>query len=67
MSNETRPAAVGARIEPGVGPLAQRVESLLQELAEHDPLLKLAMDRRCELKQNCERGPFGCDCGRAIR
>lgn len=43
-------------------PLRDRVEAVLQEVAKTDPLLRKALDRRCGLKSDCQRGPFGCAC-----
>lgn len=48
-------------------PLADRVEEIMQEVAKFDPLVRIALDRRCELKQKCKRGPFGCECGRRLQ
>lgn len=43
-------------------PLKDRVEAVLQCLAKDDPLLRKALDRRCDRKVDCVRGPFGCVC-----
>jgi len=43
-------------------PLKDRVEAVLQCLAKDDPLLRKALDRRCDRKVDCVRGLFGCVC-----
>ena len=45
-----------------ITPPRDRVEAVLQEVAKTDPLLRKALDRRCGLKADCQRGPFGCAC-----
>lgn len=63
----TAAPAVGHRLDRGVRPLSPEATKLLDELVQRDPLLRLAFEQRCELKWNCQRGPFGCKCGRKIR
>lgn len=52
------------RVRP---PLSASAKELLETLIARDPLLRLAWNQRCGLKWDCERGPFGCKCGRKIR
>ena len=59
--------AVEGPLERRVRRLDEQVESILQECAEFDPMLRIALNRRCELGPACERGPFTCDCGRKLK
>lgn len=48
---------------PAARSLRQRiVEATLQSLARTDPVLRIALNRRCSRQAACQRGPFGCAC-----
>ena len=67
MTYETEVTPVEGPFERQVRPLSPEAAELLNELVQRDPLLRKAFEQCCELKWNCQRGPFGCACGRRIR